>query len=457
MKKKITLSFHLSYPFQSIRKYPIPTGRKLSNIYLSSEFETQTKMILEVSYQEDNNNGILTDLSIYIQDAKNKTKIIFVEVKDRKSSQENHRLSINLKWFANNFKTIEKFRRMPNRRDLDSLVNESKEEDLKSFNIPNSKDVETNSQINKKFSVEGKDDVVYVLNYFFNNQNNYISGKDLDDLGFKDRPQYYPKGRELIEIEHFIRYGLLKEAGYHFENTEYVEAVRAKSRRIYTHDSQSTLFDELLLDYNSVQLEEPASSFLKKWIREFEIADDVRFEKISGGVATLVIFTKNGVDYPLADLGYGVTQYLPLLLKIALQVRTESSNDRVKTPFREKPLKKIIIVEEPETNLHPKLQSRLADMFLDALTNFEIKFIIETHSEYFIRRLQILIAEKKTSPDNLSLYYFYEPSKVPSGRKQVEKISILADGNLDNDFGEGFFDEATKMKFDLLKKKSKKS
>jgi predicted ATPase len=96
-------------------------------------------------------------------------------------------------------------------------------------------------------------------------------------------------------------------------------------------------------------------------------------------------------------------------------------------------------------------------MFLDALTNFEIKFIIETHSEYFIRRLQILIAEKKTSPDNLSLYYFYEPSKVPSGRKQVEKISILADGNLDNDFGEGFFDEATKMKFDLLKKKSKKS
>lgn len=453
-KEKIVFRFYLNYPFQSTRKYPMPSGRKLTNIYLSSDIETETKMIIEVSYKEDNSNGLLSSLSIYVQDKKNKTTLIFAETDETDRQKKMHRLTINLKWFANNFEIIQSFRRFPNRKEKE-IINDFNEDDLMTFNIPHSKNIEKSVRGYRKFSLQGIDDVGYILSYFFVNQDDYLSKDKIEKLGFSEKRYGYPQGN-LREIEHFIRYELLREAGYHFENTEYVEAVRAKSRRIYTHDSQTTLFDELLLDYNSVQLDLQAETFLQKWIKEFEIADDVKFEKIAGGIATQVIFYKNGDKYPLADLGYGVTQYLPLLLKIALQITTESSSDRIRTPFREKPLKKTIILEEPETNLHPKLQSRLADMILDALQNFEIKFIIETHSEYFIRRLQILTAEKKENSEEIALYYFYEPYKVPQGQKQVEKINILSDGNLDNDFGSGFFDEATNMKFELLKLKTKK-
>jgi hypothetical protein len=415
-------------------------------------------MILEVSYKEDNNNGLLSSLSIYIQDSKNENLLISVETIEIKHEKDTHKLTINIEWLVKNWEVIQEmgFRRMRNEKR--AIINDFKKENLKVFNIPCSLNLSKKQNERRNLSISNtmKDDVSFVLDYFFHNENEFISKSVLEELGLDFTRLYYPTNRVLIEIDRFIRYYILKEAGFHFENIEYVEAVRAKSRRIYTHDSQTTLFDELLLDYNSVQLNFQAESFLKKWIKEFEIADDVNFEKIAGGIATQVIFTKNGDKYPLADLGYGVTQYLPLLLKIALQITTESSSDRIRTRLREKPLKKTIILEEPETNLHPKLQSRLADMIFDALQNFEIKFIIETHSEYFIRRLQILTAEKKANSEEIALYYFYEPHKIPQGQKQVERINILPDGNLDNDFGSGFFDESTNMKFELLKLKTKK-
>jgi predicted ATPase len=449
---KMTFRFYLNHPFQSTRKYPMPSGRKLTNIYLSSDIESETKMILEVSYKENNSNGLLSSLSIYVQDNTNKTTLIFAEINDSNSQKKIHKLTINLNWFAKNFDVIQSFRRSPNRRER-KIVNDFNEDGLRTFEIPQSKNIEKNVRGYRKFSLQGTDDVGYIFNYFFANQDDFISKEDLKKLGVDINQLTYTSA--FRDIEYFIRYDLLREAGYHFENTEYVEAVRAKSRRIYTHDLQSTLFDELLLDFHSIDLESNAKKFIDKWIKEFEIADKLEIRKIANGIATEVVFIKNGLEYPLADLGYGVTQYLPLLLKIALQITIESSNDRHRM-LREKPLKKTIIVEEPETNLHPKLQSRLADMILDALTNFEIKFIIETHSEYFIRRLQILTAEKKANPEEIALYYFYEPGRVPQEKKQVERINILPDGNLDNDFGSGFFDEATNMKFDLLKLKSKK-
>ena len=158
-----------------------------------------------------------------------------------------------------------------------------------------------------------------------------------------------------------------------------------------------------------------------------------RAQKICIQYLTII---KNGKRLELADLGFGITQLLPILLQVALN----------KADY--------ILLEEPENSLHPNLQSKLADMLIDAQETFGVRFIIETHSEYLIRRLQILTAEQKITPDYTSMYYFYEPERVPSDRKQVEKINILPDGRLDNDFGEGFYDMAVNMKFDLLRIKN---
>ena len=107
----------------------------------------------------------------------------------------------------------------------------------------------------------------------------------------------------------------------------------------------------------------------------------------------------------------------------------------------------IIIIEEPETNLHPALQSKLADMFVEASKLFSIQFIIETHSEYIIRRLQYLTAKKEIKSEDTIIHYLFNPESehTKQTNEQLRTIRIKEDGRLDKEFGTGFFDESTKL------------
>ena len=109
-------------------------------------------------------------------------------------------------------------------------------------------------------------------------------------------------------------------------------------------------------------------------------------------------------------------------------------------------------VEEPEIHLHPRFQSLLAEMFVEAYKKYNIHFIIETHSEYLIRKLQVMVADKNNSliSNNVSLYY---AEKDENGVSTNRKIEFLEDGRLSDSFGSGFFDEATGLSMDLLRMK----
>ena len=114
-------------------------------------------------------------------------------------------------------------------------------------------------------------------------------------------------------------------------------------------------------------------------------------------------------------------------------------------------IRKTVLIEEPEVFLHPNWQSKLADFFAFCTKQTDIKFIIETHSEYFIRKFQYLIAKKVVNPKGLAIYYFYSPKSIPEGEKRIKTLTIRNDGMMDEDFGDGFFDEATRLTIDLLK------
>ena len=134
-------------------------------------------------------------------------------------------------------------------------------------------------------------------------------------------------------------------------------------------------------------------------------------------------------------MGFGLTALLPILLKIVLSPES------------------LLMIEEPESNLHPNFQAKLADLFVLAQKTFGIRFILETHSEYLIRRLQILTALKEheyhLETDETALYYFYPPDEVPRGKEQVSRIHILEDGRLDKPFGSQFLDMSDEQMMDL--------
>ena len=111
------------------------------------------------------------------------------------------------------------------------------------------------------------------------------------------------------------------------------------------------------------------------------------------------------------------------------------------------------MIEEPETNLHPKFQSKLADLFIDAYKTFKINFIVETHSEYLIRKLQFLTAKGDANTEDTVLYYIGNPDskKREPGEEQVRKIVIQKNGRLSKPLGSGFYDEADNLSLAMMK------
>lgn len=132
----------------------------------------------------------------------------------------------------------------------------------------------------------------------------------------------------------------------------------------------------------------------------------------------------------LTDVGFGISQVLPVIVEC------------FSTPPRS-----IVIFEQPEIHLHPKVQSDLADVFVDAIHAREdgqernVQFIIESHSEHFLRRLQRRIAEKALTPDDAALYFVH----TDAAEARIEALDVDAFGNIRN-WPENFFgDEMTDL------------
>ncbi|MBR3566495.1 MAG: AAA family ATPase [Paludibacteraceae bacterium] len=213
---------------------------------------------------------------------------------------------------------------------------------------------------------------------------------------------------------------------------------------------------------------------LKCWIRsmmkELGIGENFDIEKINSDFLYVTITNKNGIKVPLADNGRGAVQLFRLLLLMAMNadmpinfaesqeygykriiIETENEffpngKDRILE------ITKLLIVEEPEQNLHPALQSKLADIFLSLHQEYGVNILVETHSEYLVRRSQVLVAEAKYKDEQelaekcpFNVYYFPE---IGSGKPY--DMEFRCDGRFKQDFGDGFYDEADKLAYKIM-------
>lgn len=119
----------------------------------------------------------------------------------------------------------------------------------------------------------------------------------------------------------------------------------------------------------------------------------------------------------LTDVGFGISQILPVIVECLC------------TPPRS-----IVIFEQPEIHLHPRVQADLADVFVDAIharedgNNRSVQFIVESHSEHFLRRLQRRIAEEALTPDDAKIYFVETKKKEAS----IEELDVDLFGNILN-------------------------
>lgn len=130
------------------------------------------------------------------------------------------------------------------------------------------------------------------------------------------------------------------------------------------------------------------------------------------------------------DVGVGISQVLPVV--VAAQDGSAS----------------VVCIEQPELHIHPTVQVGLGDLFIDGAVNQGLSFLIETHSEHLVMRLQRRLREQAAgelpegvvyiSPTDISFVYM---SRNDVGVVTTAQIGLEPDGKFDSPWPNGFFSE----------------
>jgi hypothetical protein len=92
----------------------------------------------------------------------------------------------------------------------------------------------------------------------------------------------------------------------------------------------------------------------------------------------------------LIDLGYGVSQVLPVITEL---LRRDAPS--------------MFLLQQPEVHLHPSAQAALGSLFCNVATR-ERQLVIETHSDHLIDRVRMDVRDgaSRLKPEDVSILYF---------------------------------------------------
>lgn len=125
-----------------------------------------------------------------------------------------------------------------------------------------------------------------------------------------------------------------------------------------------------------------------------------------------VQITVNGSPTNLIDVGYGVSQAIPLLVDCL-----EESNH-------------LLLIQQPEVHLHPRAQAQLGSFFGYLVRKQQKQFIVETHSDYLVDRIRMDVRDGRHGlrPEDVQILYFERKDSSVS----VHPMQIDECGNLLN-------------------------
>jgi hypothetical protein len=119
-------------------------------------------------------------------------------------------------------------------------------------------------------------------------------------------------------------------------------------------------------------------------------------------------------------VGYGIGQVLPIVVQSLLARNA------------------MILIEQPEVHLHPRLQSAVGDLLIDTVTAQRAQVLVETHSEHLVLRLLRRVREGVLNPEDLAILYL---DLDEQGAAFVRRLEVDEQGELIDGWPGGFFDE----------------
>ncbi len=200
-----------------------------------------------------------------------------------------------------------------------------------------------------------------------------------------------------------------------FGTVHYLGPIRSYPQRVYEWGGEKPLDTGWDGDQAvAALLASKTVSQVAAWLKDMDLIHSFRLQPV-GESRTIyqchVRITPTGTEVLLPDVGFGVSQILPVLANCAML-----------------PEGSTLLLEQPEIHLHPFAQAALADVLIDAITNRNLQIIVESHSEHLLRRIQRRIAREVLKPDDTALYF----CKLENGTSAIEKLDVNAYGYITN-------------------------
>ena len=249
-----------------------------------------------------------------------------------------------------------------------------------------------------------------------------FSGDGLFPIGFIIRALESSKGGDADKIRDVLEFF---DSRTEFDTRPFASApVHSRPRRTYdpmllAHDSEGDYIPSYLA--NLYRRDADGWQLLKSALEGFgktsELFDEISvrsFGKSDGDPFQIQVrkFGKRrkGPWRNLIDVGYGVSQALPVL--------TELLRPDAPTMF---------LLQQPEVHLHPQAQAALGTLFCQTAAAGR-QLVIETHSDYIIDRVRMDVRDGTTDlkPEDVSILYF-EPGDL---NVKIHSIRIDEAGNI---------------------------
>ncbi len=135
--------------------------------------------------------------------------------------------------------------------------------------------------------------------------------------------------------------------------------------------------------------------------------------------------------YRTTNVGFGITYTLPIVVALLSSRRGG-----------------LLLVENPEAHLHPRGQSKIAELICRAAAS-GLQILMESHSDHVLNAVRLAVRNEILAPQDVAIHYFGSHAEGTEAQTSIISPKISADGRIDN-WPAGFFDELDKALGELI-------